>query len=677
LSANKQSVEHAWCWQHLKLAVFLGLGLGVLGQLLVFLLARGEHGATLWLGTSAVLYSTAGWMVLSLLLATLSQPLLGRRIGRIAALCLSGTTLAVVALAQVAGVTLRVMSGTYLTTGAVSFSLNSSEHFWHAAVGTYWRWALFLIVVLLGFAALIVRWLSPAAKPPIRAVPPTKILIAGVAVSLLLGLLYARRAEARFTRRMFVSGPLVALVSSLDASADFELARTSNRPAAIGAPLAVPGPPLANGDVWLQAAKAATGPRPNVILLMLESVTPSHMGVHGYERDTTPTLDALAKSGLNMTRAWTTATHSNYAQMAILSSLFPRRGHGLDQYTRLDYPRVLFHDVLHQLGYQTATISSQDENWQGMRRFQSTSTPHFFWFSESFTGEHLDTGTEKIVPDEATTDVVLDWLSRTSFDEPWALYINFQATHFPYLSPAGARRPWQPSEPNASTFNYLRYPEAERDIVVNRYDNTLAYVDDQVERIRRYLELSGELDNTLWIVTSDHGESFFDKGLVTHGKTLYEFESRVPLFFSLPGSIEPEQRDEPVSNMDVMPTLIDLLGLPPHPAFQGRSFLEPDPESVGRHGVYINIQGLRFADGLVCWPYKLILDRTDSQQYLFDLSRDPKEERNLLLDEPEITHRLADTLRLQLLAQLDYHREGSPALSQRYQPRLRPCPELP
>jgi glucan phosphoethanolaminetransferase (alkaline phosphatase superfamily) len=629
------------------------------------------------LGTSAVLYSTAGWLVLSLLLATLSQPLLGRRVGRIAALGLSATTLAVVALLQVCGITLRVMSGTYLTTGAVAFSLNSSEHFWHAASGNYWRWALFIIGVLVGFAVVFVRWLRPAASAPARAMPPPKILVTGVIVGLLLGLVYVRRAEARFTRRMFVSGPLVALVGSLEASTDFELSRTLSRPMAIGEPLAVPGLPLKTGDEWLQAAKAAKGPRPNVILLMLESVTPSHMGVFGYERDTTPTLDALAKRGLNMTRAWTTATHSNYAQMAILSSLFPRRGHGLDVYNRLDYPRVLFHDVFHQLGYQTATITSQDENWQGMRRFQTTDTPnHFFWFSESFTGEHLDTGTEKIVPDEATTDVVLDWLSRTSLDEPWALYVNFQATHFPYLIPEGARRQWQPSDPTPSTFNYFRYPESERDIVINRYDNTLAYVDEQVARITRYLELTGELDNTLWIVTSDHGESFFDKGLVTHGKTLYEFESRVPVFLSWPKGLEAAERDEPVSNMDVMPTVLELLELPPHPAFQGRSFLKARPESVGKHGVYINIQGLRFADGLVCWPYKLILDRTSTQQCLFDLSRDPKEERNLLLDEPEITRRLADTLRMQLLAQLDYHRDKSPALTQRYQPRLRPCPDL-
>jgi hypothetical protein len=93
--------------------------------------------------------------------------------------------------------------------------------------------------------------------------------------------------------------------------------------------------------------------------------------------------------------------------------------------------------------------------------------------------------------------------------------------------------------------------------------------------------------------------------------------------------------------------------------------------------MFINIQGLRFADAVVCWPYKLILDRTSSLQFLFDLSKDPDEEHNLIETRPELARRLADTLSQQLLAQLDYHRTGSTLPKKRYQPRLRRCPALP
>lgn len=376
-----------------------------------------------------------------------------------------------------------------------------------------------------------------------------------------------------------------------------------------------------------------------------------------------------------MERAWSTATHSNYAQMAVLSSLFPRRVHGLDQYERLDYPRVLFHDVMHQLGYETATITSQDENWQGMRRFQETGTPTYFWFSETYDGEHLDSGVEKIVPDQDTTEVALDWLSAYR-KAPWALYLNFQATHFPYSMVADAERPWHPDRPTMSTFGYLGYPEAEREVVINRYDNALRYVDEQLGRVLDYLEAADELDDTIVVVTADHGEMFFDKGLVTHGKTLYEVEARVPLVVHWPGHVPAQRRRDPVSNLDVLPTIAELVGFPAHPSWQGRSILSP-AQGPERPAVFMNIQGLRFADGIVCWPYKLILERTGDRQHLFDLSRDPAENRDLIEAQPEVAARLADTLTKQLLAQLDYHRKEDVELREgRYQPRLRPCPDL-
>src|SRR5690606_4975372 len=117
------------------------------------------------------------------------------------------------------------------------------------------------------------------------------------------------------------------------------------------------------------------------LLVMLESVATGFVGYLGSDLGVTPNLDSLAESGLVMTRAWSTATHSNYAQMAVLSSLVPRRGLGLDTYETLHYPRVLLHDVFSKLGYAPATISSQDESWQGMHRFQDTGTPH--WFADA------------------------------------------------------------------------------------------------------------------------------------------------------------------------------------------------------------------------------------------------------------------------------------------------------
>lgn len=661
-----------WFDRHMLVAASFALGIGVIGQVLVLWLARGELDATVSQRVAAVIYTAACWLTLSMLLALVGCRLLGARGGRIVAIALSSIVLGALAITVTAGVALRIISGSFLTIGAVMFSLNSSDHFLHGFSGGYAGWFGITFATAIALGVTVAVALCGAKLE--RCWPSRRHGLALAGLSALVVTVYSYRADSRFTKGMFVSEPLLALVGSLDTS--FDITRTTRRPTAIGAPLAPHGPPLSAAVTWKAAIDTATAARPNVVLVMLESVAPRHMSLDGYPRETTPTIDAIARRGLYMRRAWTTATHSNYAQMAVLSSLFPRRVHGLDQYLRLDYPRFLYHDLFHTLGYETATISSQDENWQGMRRFQDTDTPTTFWHSHDFTGEHLDSGVERIVPDDATTDHILAWLDQRPANKPWALYVNMQGPHFPYTISAQAKRPWTPDMPTWSTFGYLGYPEGEKEVAINRYDNAIRQVDDQIARIEKKLSALGQLDDTLWIFTADHGEMFFERGLVTHGKTLNEVEARVPIILSWPGHIPAAVRDEPVSHLDIMPTVLDVLGLPPHPSWQGRSFLEPDPDNIGQHAIFLNIQGLRFADAVVCWPYKLIIERTSKRAFLYQLAQDPDEQHNLYDAETEIAARLSDTLNQQLLAQLDYHAEDGKQREERFQPRLRSCPTL-
>lgn len=658
-----------WCTKHLVLGLAMGASLGIVGQIIVSAFARGDYGPTNVHRFFAVVYSTLSWGVAGTLLSLVTRRLLYHRIGRIVAIGLSTALFGSLSCALILGVTLRVLSGSYLTAGAVMFSMNSSDHMMRGFTGGYAPWFLTVFALVIAVSTLVVVLLRRSATRPKAK---NRSLAVAAAMLVVVVTVYAKRSDGAFLRTMFVQAPLLALVSSLQD--DYELTRLSHRPGALGEALAPPGPSLKDGDAWLGAIHR-DGPRPNVIMVMLESVSPYHMSKNGYARPTTPELDRLARDGLDMQRAWTTATHSNYAQPAVISSLFPRRVQGLDEYQTIDYPRFLFHDAFHALGYDNATISSQDEDWQGIRRFQTTGTPTFYWHADDFEGPHLDSGVEEYVADEFTTDKVLEWMSSRNADQPFALYLNYQATHFPYTIPSDAPHPYEPYQPTESTFTYLRYPESERQIVVNRYDNALSYVDLQIGRLRRFLQERDEFDNTLWIVTSDHGEQFFHKeGLVTHGRTLYEVETRVPLFLHWPQGIAPDQRDDPVSNLDAMPTLFDVLEQPPHPSWQGSSFAGGDPKEA----IFINIQGLRFADGIVCWPYKLIIDRTVRLRHLYNLAEDPDESDNLFESHSEIAARLTDTLRMQLIAQLDYHADDAPEERRaRYAPRLRPCPALP
>ena len=662
-----------WYARHVWLSATLALLLGSVGQLLVATTARGIDEASAVQRLAGTAYTASAWVLVALVLAMVTHPLHGTRIGRTLSVSLSALVIAGLSLVLVLGVALRVASGSWLTLGAIQFWLKAGDHILDSSAGDYRGWLALVLGVALVLGAISFVWLRRAVQRPTgRHVARPVHVLAAALLGGLVGGVFAARNEG-FARGMFVGAPMLALVSSFDNPLE-ELDRVRAETAERGEALAPNGPPLHAAAAWREVALASDGPRPNVILMTLESVGVNHLGFAGYARDTTPELDRLAREGLWMRRAWATATHSNYAQMAILSSLFPRRSESLDMYERLDYPRYLFHDLFFDLGYTAATISSQDERWQGMIDFQRTGTPTFYWYAADYEGAHLDIGSEKIVPDEHTTDVILDWLPRQR-GKRWSLYVNLQSTHFPYPLPPGTPEPFQPAEPSRATFRYLDYPETDREPAINRYDNALHYVDSQIGRIRRYLEASGELPHTLWIITADHGENFFDHGEVTHGKTLYDSEARVPLVLYYPDRIAPESRDDPVSHLDIMPTVAELLDIPPHPSYQGASFLEPG--ATAKRGIYMNIQGLRFADGVVCYPYKLVLERTGKRSLLFDLGRDPAEEHDLFSKEPALAGLLAESLSAQLGAQLDYHAEESPTRSERFQPRMRRCPALP
>jgi arylsulfatase A-like enzyme len=212
--------------------------------------------------------------------------------------------------------------------------------------------------------------------------------------------------------------------------------------------------------------------------------------------------------------------------------------------------------------------------------------------------------------------------------------------------------------------------------MINRYDNALFHLDAQVGRIHRYLAGTNQLENTVWVITGDHGELFGERGIVTHGRTLLEGETRIPLLVYWPGVLEPGNVTDPVSHLDIMPTVLQLVGLPQHPSYQGVSMLGGANRS--RRAVFMNIQGLRLAEAVVCWPWKLVVDRTEHAMRLFHLGEDPDEWTNLVDQEPGVAAVLAELLRKQMKSQIDYHRKKNLDLRQsNYAPRLLSCPVLP
>ncbi len=676
----------AWLLRHLRLGCVAGLLLAALDLVLMHSVGVAElvGSAPLTAGAKFVAAaSTIGlFAALCVALGLVGALGLRRRWSRRLSLTLSSVFATLFVVAHVFGLVVRLMSGSFVTRGGLEFMLGSAPHFLDAALVGYARYTYPLAVLAVGIGVGIALYLRrPTPELPgdvLRHTLPEVVLLASLGPAALF--VVAGDHCVGVAR----SSPELALLASLDSKWE----RPDDKQPESQPIQADRGPPRSSADRWGQlVATAGESPRahrPNVLFLMLESVGPAHLGFNGYPRGTTPNLDRIAAQSARFKRVWTTATHSNYAQMALLSSLFPRRGAGLDMYTRLDYPRMLLHDVFYRLKYQVATISSQDETWQGMLRFQRTGTPVEYWHAKDYQGIHVFTGSEHVVPDEETAARAAKYIGDHQ-GEPWALYVNFQMTHFPYVLPDGAAEPFQPTEPEGP-FNYLYYSESDLDVVKNRYDNALRYVDAQIGRLKQALEATGQLRDTIWVITSDHGEAFYQHGGVTHGKTLYDEESRVPLLWHWPRQVAAQDIEAPVSHLDVLPTLLDMVGVPPHPSHQGQSLrrlmLTSDqqaklPEPPQHPAVFMNIQGIRNADGVVCWPWKLVLERSSRQVMLFNLEADAAERQNRVVQESRVAAELANLLKTQMSAQSRYHRKVGGLQRTQFQPRLLSCPELP
>ncbi|HSN15190.1 MAG TPA: sulfatase-like hydrolase/transferase, partial [Anaeromyxobacteraceae bacterium] len=178
--------------------------------------------------------------------------------------------------------------------------------------------------------------------------------------------------------------------------------------------------------------------------------------------------------------------------------------------------------------------------------------------------------------------------------------------------------------------------------------------DSQLARLLGFLARSGRLDRTLVVVTGDNGQAFMEHGCSGHAGPLFEEVVRVPLIIHGPG-IAPRDVFSLAEHVDVPPTVLGLLGLPPFPGFQGDDLL-----ARGDDQAFLVVQTPRANQvALVEGRYKLIYDVTGGRYHLFDLAVDAAERDDLAEREPFLRRRLAGRLQTWLDAQLEYYTKGA------------------
>jgi len=292
----------------------------------------------------------------------------------------------------------------------------------------------------------------------------------------------------------------------------------------------------------------------NVVLLSLDTLRARSVGTYGCLRPTTPWLDRFGTQGVVFDAAYTTAPHTLPAHVSVFSGLYLRT-HTIRSPRQAIPPTVsTLTEHLRDAGYETAAFTEDGfvDPGVGIRRGFAT-------YREN-TSPNLH---EPLGQAAATFGAGIEWLGRHR-DQATFLFLHTYQVHFPYtpLPPYD-----QAFEPTAEPLD----PD-QRDLL--RYEQETRYLDDQVQRVLDAIDGLGLGVRTLVVVMSDHGEEFMEHGQRTHGFQLYDESTHVPLMMRLPGAVPAGLRvEEPVSLVDVAPTILDLVGATPLVGADGQSLV--------------------------------------------------------------------------------------------------------
>jgi arylsulfatase A-like enzyme len=386
----------------------------------------------------------------------------------------------------------------------------------------------------------------------------------------------------------------------------------------------------------------------NVVVVLIDSLRTDQLKSYGGSRDVMPRLDALARESRVFLDARTEASHTDYAAVVPLSSHYPLRSSKIHRYPKKPpYPRVLLYDVLKAVGYRTALISSQDENWGRMINYLDTGGLDHLFYPGGSDGNELS---ENVCDDALTIDEAIRW-TRGCGEHPFFLSVNLQNAHFPYNVPPQGPRPFGGKKDFVMTFGHFP-PERNQD-VRNLYADALHYSDLQLARLWDDLRARGVWDKTLVVVSADHGEAFFEHGFAAHASSIYDEVMRVPLIVRTPGGSSTADR-RPAGLLDIAPTVLQLLGLPPHPSFQGIGLAGPEPAAPRTR--YMVAQTLLVTQyGLERDGWKLISGGAGGVSALYDLKHDPLEKIDRSMSQGPLLRDLTARLAAWKAAQLDYY----------------------
>jgi arylsulfatase A-like enzyme len=414
---------------------------------------------------------------------------------------------------------------------------------------------------------------------------------------------------------------------------------------------------------WLALAGCSSDAPPkavpkNLLFVIFDTTRADHLGTYGYEKySTSPRLDALAKEGLVLERAYAHSSLTPVSAGSFLTGTLPQR-HGVrslfnvgEESLKQDTPSLF--GMLRESGRQTAGFVSAKPMGKhyGLDRGFDSYEDDLDRTRASYAIQRFSDAPQR--PGDVTTDLALEWLGAHS-QEPFAMLVHlFDAHDLSFVPPPSFLK------------DHLSFPmpaEIERrgdsfrpqslEQLVELYDAEIRYTDLQLGRLLDKLTELGVEENTLVVVLADHGEAFGEHGYFTHG-WLTEEQLRVPLVLRGPGIAAGVRIPSRVGLVDLLPSLAQAFDLPSPAGLAGQSFLELAAGATAEdRDIYAEVH---HAPGdprgrepemytMIVGDWKYIHHPTSGAHELYALGSDPGEENNQFSKQPAVAARLLERL---------------------------------
>ena len=434
-----------------------------------------------------------------------------------------------------------------------------------------------------------------------------------------------------------------------------------------------------SGSLWLSgcANRHRNKKRPNVALIVLDTARTDRFSYLGSQRPTTPYIDTIAAAAAVYEKAYATTFWTLPTHASIFTGLYPSQAGATSETLHLPDSNVTITEMLRQSGYVAVAFSCNV--WVSKERGFAKGFDQFneMWRQAVHSVKPGDPDMTELI----TTDKITSWLTTAGKNEPFFLFVNLNSAHLPYEPPKPfldrlLRNDYDKRDIArisrihgiwAYLTGKIKLTKTDFEIMNDLYDSEIAVADYCVEQIIETLKKIDALDNTLVIITSDHGENLGEHGMIDHLFSMYDTTIHIPLIIRYPDRFPSAVRnDDLISQVDIAPTILDVCNI------QNRSnLLLPDRMSLAakdreiRKYVFAEndrpVSGIKLVrrmdpdfdvSGIDC-RMRMLRTRRDKMIWsigvnkeLYNMDSDPHELINIADNNPDRSNRLHQILKV-------------------------------